>query len=80
MHREDLVICILEHWNIWIGPRMFRVKDVSYDEVDKPLAETGMDVGREVLDPWVNPLLIYKLGKLVNHVRFIDLCRYSVRK
>lgn len=68
-----MAVRILDCCKVRVGPRVFGIEDVSYDVADKLVAEIHADMGREVLDPWIDPLSVDKLRELVNHVRSLHL-------
>ena len=72
----DLVIYVLECWEVWIDPQLFGVEDPPDDVADKIVSEVGADVRREVLDPWIDLLLVDDLGELVDRTGIVDLDLY----
>lgn len=68
-----MVVHVLECWKIWVDPRLFRIEDTPEDVADKIVSKVGLDVDREVLDPWIDLLLVDDLRELVNGIWIADL-------
>ena len=76
VNRIDLVIYLLECREVRVDPRLFGVEDTPDDVADKTVSEVGADVSREVLDPWIDLLLVGDLRELVNRMRIVELYLY----
>lgn len=54
----DLVVGGLKHWQAWVVPWLFCVEGTLNDDMDERVVEVRTDVGREILNAWVNTLLV----------------------